>query len=227
LVNFDNASKLFSLSGANASIGIVTYGMAAIGLRTAHSFMTEFEATLPLERLPVRQVAECIGAFFNGQWLREMPEDFKGPDMTFVVAGFDEDEPYGKVYQVDIPHRIDPVEKNAMDNEFGMVWGGQREYVDRLIQGFDPRLPGIVMEKLKLKPAQMDDLMAELRKLQMMIPLQAMPLQDCVDLAVFAVQTTIDAQRLSVGMRACGGPVDVAVITRRDGFRFIRCKELG
>jgi 20S proteasome alpha/beta subunit len=50
--------------------------------------------------------------------------------------------------------------------------------------------------------------------------------EDHVDLATFFIRTTIDAQKLTVGLRGCGGPIDVATITRRDGFKFISKKEI-
>jgi len=51
-----------------------------------------------------------------------------------------------------------------------------------------------------------------------------MALQDCVDLAIFFIRTTIIAQKLTIGLRGCGGPIDVATITRRDGFQYIQKK---
>lgn len=60
----------------------------------------------------------------------------------------------------------------------------------------------------------------------MSIPLAAMPLQDCVDLAIFFIRTTITAQRLTLGISGCGGPIDVAIITRREGLRFIQRKQI-
>jgi hypothetical protein len=67
-VNFDNATKLLSFSPPNNAVGVVTYGQAAIGLRTAHSFVPEFEATLPDERLPVAAFGERLRDFFSEQW---------------------------------------------------------------------------------------------------------------------------------------------------------------
>jgi hypothetical protein len=44
-VNYDNATKLFSFCSPHNHVGVVTYGLAAIGQRTAHSFVPEFEST--------------------------------------------------------------------------------------------------------------------------------------------------------------------------------------
>jgi hypothetical protein len=60
----------------------------------------------------------------------------------------------------------------------------------------------------------------------MSIPLQALPLQDCVDLAIFFIRTTINAQNLIVGLRGVGGPIEVATVTRREGLQFVQKKRI-
>lgn len=153
-MNFDNAVKLLSFSPPNNTVGAVTYGQAAISLRTAHSFMPEFEAKLPSERLPVQEFARRLSDFFIQQWQTSVAETYVGPSMAFVVGGFNEGEPYGRVFQIDIPNRPEPVEQQPKPGDFGITWGGQRELVDRLIQGFDYRLPDIVTKTLDLQPEQ-------------------------------------------------------------------------
>jgi hypothetical protein len=55
----------------------------------------------------------------------------------------------------------------------------------------------------------------------MPLPIDVMALQDYIDLATFFIRTTISGQRLTVGIRGCGGPIDVAAITRNNGLQFI------
>lgn len=224
-VNYDNATKLLSFSQQNY-VGAVTYGQAAIGLRTANSFLPEFESTIGDTRLSVQEFSERLSKFFVEQWEKEMPKDYDGPNMTFVVGGFDDGEPYGKVFLFEIPRIPQPKLQNDKD-EFGISWGGQREIVDRLIQGFDERLMQIAVGTLSLNQEQAALLYNNLRQnLQLPIPIQAMALQDCIDLATFFIGTTSVGQRLTVGVRGVGGPIDVAVITRRTGFKFVQRKEI-
>jgi len=225
-VNFDNASKLLACSTPNTSIGVVTYGLAAVGLRTAQSYIPEFEAELRDERLSVQEFAELFREFFLRQWEKDMPSDYKSPSMTFVVAGFNPNEPYGRVFLMELPKAPTPVEQSPAPGEFGITWGGQREIVDRLVQGYDHRAMNIIANVLKLKKEQRQEVQDALKTIAMQIPLAAMPLQDCVNLATLFVRTTIAAQTLTVGLRGCGGPIDVAVITRREGLRFIQRKEI-
>jgi hypothetical protein len=190
-VSFDNATKVFGFSEPNTSVGVVTYGLGGIGIRSPYSFVPEFEATLPEGRLQVSDFAEKLSSFFKQQWQVTMPADFSGPGITFVVAGFDEGEPYGKVFVIELPASPDPEERNP--DGFGITWGGQREMVDRLIQGLDSRAVQIAQQTLGLQPAQVEALRQGLQPLQMQIPLLAMSLQDCVDLAIFFAKTTIEA----------------------------------
>ncbi len=223
-VNFDNATKLLAFSDPNTSFGVVTYGLAAIGLRGAHSFVPEFEASLPSDRLTVQGFSQCLSDFFMQQWKREMPPEYQGPNMTFVVGGFNEGEPYGCVFLSEIPRNPNPIEQHP--DGFGITWGGQREFVDRLIQGYDHRLPDAISKALNLQEEQKQLMMQAIAPMQMQIPLPAMPLQDCVNLAIFFLRTTIAAQRLTVGIRGCGGPIDVATITRREGLCFVQRKKI-
>lgn len=225
-VNYDNATKLISFSEPNTAVGVVTYGLAAIGFRTAHSFVPEFEAGLPGDRLSVQEFALHLSNFFVQQWNATMQPGYQGPNMTFVIGGFDKGEPYGRIFVIDVPANPTPVEHHPGHGTFGITWGGQRECVDRLIQGFDPALPGIAQNTLGLQPDQIQQLTQALNGLRMAIPLAAMALQDCVDLAIFFIRTTIGAQSLTVGIRGCGGPIDVATITRRGGLQFVQQKRV-
>lgn len=224
-VNYDNATKLLSFSRPHNYVGAVTYGQAAIGLRTASSYLPEFENTLEEKRLSVGEFAERLSTFFLDQWRKDMPEDYKGPNMTFVVGGFNKGEAYGQVFLFEIPQAPQP--RCQHDDGFGITWGGQREIVDRLMQGFDERLMRILVRELNLPEDDARKLYNVLRQeLQLPVPIQAMALQDCVDLAVFFLRTTMWAQSLTVGIRGVGGAIDVAIITRREGFHFIQKKEI-
>jgi len=229
-VNFDNATKLLTFADDNRWIGAVTYGDAVIGtetsdLRTAQSFVPEFEAGLPRKkRLKVADFSEKLSDFFLKQWNSKMPPDHGGPGMTFVVGGFDEDKPYGSVYLFTVPKEPKPIERSPKD--FGVTFGGQSELTGRLLQGYDQRVIEIARNVLKLPTGQLDAFQKALGPLQLTIPFHLLPLQDCIDLAIFLIRTTATAQNLTIGIRGVGGAIDVAVITQREGLTIIQRKEL-
>jgi len=226
-VNFDNVTKLLSFGEPHIHVGAVTYGNAVIGLRTASSFVPEFQATLPDQRTSVPEFAQLLSDFFLKQWKTQMPMPPKYKDLpvTFVVGGFDEGQPYSRVFVIDIPTNPTPREVNP-NVEFGITWGGQRDFVDRLVRGYHEQLPDIVARALGLTTQQKQTLLNALAPLGMQVPFQAMALQDCVNLAIFFIRTTMDAQNLTVGIRGVGGPIDVAVITGSRGIEFIQRKEI-
>jgi hypothetical protein len=227
---FDNATKLLQIAG-HKYVGAVTYGLGAIGQqepRTAHSLLLELEGYLSkkdTERFTVKDYAENLGKFFNDQWQARMPTNYSGPDMIFLVGGFDPDEPYGKVFQVLIPSNPVPAECNA--GQFGITWGGQSEYTHRLIKGFDPQMPSLVQNFLHLTPEQTTALAGHLESaLSSPIPYQFLPLQDSVNLSILLISTTMQIQNWVVGVRGVGGAIDVATITRKCGFVAVQQKAI-
>ena len=224
-VNYDNASKVFDFQPPHDWIGVVTWGLAVLENRTAQSHLPAFTNALGKERIPVLEFAKKLSEFFMDRWSEANLPD-SGPPMTFAVGGFDEDDPYGKVYIMDIPHSPQPEERSK--NQFGYTWGGQGNFVERITRGYESAVLGTVAEKFGfgIDEPKMKELIEALGPLQMPIPLEAMPLQDCVDLAIFFIRSTITAQSLSVGTRGCGGALDVATITALEPLNFIQRKRI-
>lgn len=229
-VNFDNASKLLTFSKPHNYVAAVTYGAAVIGLRTAHSFVPAFEQSVLTkcsERQGVKKYAEQLSEFFMDRWRESVPPDYHGPNMTFIVGGYDPKAAYGKVFLFEIPGKPEPEPRNAGENEFGMTWGGQLEVASRIIHGFDPTLPQVVKKVLGLHDQEVNQLTDQLHKaLAFPIPYEVLPLQDCIDLTIFLIRSTMGAQNLAVGVRGVGGPIEVAVITQTEGLEFIQRKKL-
>ena len=237
---YDNATKLLKVKGQEY-VGVVTFGLEALGEnpRTAHSFLPEFEELLykkyettdennnaTVKRLSVEDFAKELSDFFMEQWQKLMSHAQNANDMVFFIGGYDENEPYGKVFEVKIPSNPIPTEQIA--NVFGMAWGGQRELVDRLIQGYDHNLPGVVKTYANLSNRRTEGLHTHLKqRLSLNIPYPFLPLQDCVDLSITLIRTTIAMQTWLVGVRGVGGAIDVATITRTGGFKPIQQKTVG
>lgn len=231
-VNFDNANKLLTFNAPYSRYGAVTYGAGAIGLRTAQSLIPEFETSLHgQDNLTVLEFAQSLSNFFVNQWQQSnLPIGVLGQDMIFNVAGFDDNEPYGKIYQFQIPNAPNPIEQNQTINgqhQFGITVGGQSEIVSRLLMGYDANLFNILIGAGIITPQQFQNQITQLlQPLRLQTPIQFMPLQDCVSLAVLLIKTTIEAQSLTVGLRGCGGAIDVAIITKDSDLKFIQKKNI-
>jgi len=229
----DNVTKLLRVAGQDF-VGAVTYRVGAIGQeqpRKEHGFIRipEFEAKLTKkngsERLPVETFAQELSDFFLRHWqAQSMPMNpSPGDNMVFLVGGYDADAPYGRLFEIYIPSRPQPVERHV--NDFGMTWGGQREYTDRLIAGFDPSLPSLVQTSLNLTDAQRIALEENLKgHLQLPIPFQFLSLQDCVNLSILLIRTTIAIHPFLAGTSGIGRAIDIATITRTEGLKAIEIK---
>jgi hypothetical protein len=108
--------------------------------------------------------------------------------------------------------------------ETGVTWNGLVEPIFRLIFGFSPDLTEI------LKEAELDDKIIKKiinlcqKKLTATMVIPSMPIQDAIDLAAFLVETTINFSKFTPGLTAVGGPIEIAVITRHEGFKWIKRK---
>lgn len=230
---FDNATKLLRVKGQDF-VAAITYGAGAIGQqqpRTAHSFIPEFEAKFAKEkRLKVSEFAKHLSDFFLQQWQAGgMPAQVNpGQEMVFLIGGYDEGQAYGQVFEVHVPTNPVPVERIPVD-QFGAVWGGQRNITDRLLQGFDSLAIQVIYDTLQIPQNQRNPANFEMElktKLALKIPIQFLPLQDSVDFAIFLIRATILLQKWIVDVRGVGGAVDVATITRTEGFRPVQVKQI-
>jgi hypothetical protein len=100
------------------------------------------------------------------------------------------------------------------------------EIVDRIVRGYEAGLPDKIGNMLGLSNEQRGVLRSVMESGSLPIPIGVMALQDCVDLALTLIRTTIAMQQLSVTMRGVGGPVDVVTITRKEGLKLVQFKEV-
>ena len=221
---YDNATKLLKVGGQD-HVAAVTYNASAIGIqqpRTAHSLLPEFEAQLADEpRLGVEEFARRLSTFFADQW--QTRGGGTGDAMEFLVGGYDDGQAYGKVFYFAVPTAPQPSER--LQNDFGIQWGGQSEITSRVLNGYDDAL--LTLVQAKVPGSDRAALAAEITPISgSAIPYQFLPLQDCIDLSVLLIRTTGQVLDYQVGIRGVGGSIDVATVTRAEGFRYVQRKEI-
>jgi hypothetical protein len=223
-VSFDATNNLLTFDKPHNFVAAVTYGLGGIGDRSVSSFVPEIEARIATEgRLSVQEYSARLSGFFMEVWdNRPELKNYTGLPITFLVGGFNEGELYGRAYELHIPFKPEPLELP----QTGINWGGQKELVERLILGYDPALAELLSEAWPLTEEHVKAMPEIAQPLWLKFPLHAMGLQGYVDLAIFLIRTTIETQRLALYVRGCGGPIDVATITRRDGLRYVQRKEV-
>ena len=230
-VNFDNGTKLLTFRNPKHRwVAAATYGHAAIGSRSVHSFMSELEQFISTRhpnngRLLVHQYADEMRQFFHDRWRTEYDPTMQYDGMWFIVGGYDAGETYGSCYLFNVPNDT-AVQLWSSGNQFTIRWGGQTEIVSRIILGYDPGLIQGLGASGKLDQAQIAEVANALLPLEYRIPYGVLPLQDCVDLAAFLIRATMSVHNFANVFRGVGGMVEVAAIMRDEGLIWVQRKQL-
>jgi len=96
--------------------------------------------------------------------------------------------------------------------------------MNRLILGLGSNFHQVLIDE-GLTPEQAQDAVGRLiGKLHVPLVLAAMPIQDAIELAIFMVETTIKFVRFNLRAETVGGPIEVAAITKHEGFKWVRRK---
>jgi hypothetical protein len=162
----------------------------------------------------------------------EQQSPVNGPSLGLLVAGFSTDADLAEIYRIEIDKGAcsAPILSKG-ENETGYLWYGQPEALNRLLRGYDARLPAVFRGLLQQGGFQGDldatvaQIMSQVDSL-FEIPLYTppMPIQDAIDLANFLVQTAIGFTRFRPGSPTVGGPTEIATVTKHDGFKWIKHK---
>lgn len=233
---YNNANKIFNLH-RSLPIGLATWGLGSIGPASiatlAKDLRQRFMGDDPDWRIDVadyslEEVAGKVRQYFCDELY--FPQ-FSGvdaadqPDLGFFVGGYSSPNALAELYQIDVSGgTCDAPRLVGGLNETSIYAQGQPEAVIRLVVG----LPGnisTVLEEVGADPGDvpaMLDYMAGRSRASLVQ--SAMPIQDAIDLAEFLVETTIKFSRFTVDWATCGGPIEVAAITKHEGFKWTKRK---
>lgn len=236
---FTSARKIFRLhEDIKVPIGLIVWGEAGIGSASIsilakdlrRRFMDKHNRDFyidPSKKFTVEDVARRTKEFFYDEtYLNEFGDKPYKPFLGFMVSGYSSNEGLPEVWEIVIQEGgncIGPLLRRGKE-EIGINWAGEPEAITRLIKGHSGFI-GNVLRELGVPEDQIEPAV-ELIGSRMDAPLvQApMPIQDTIDLAVFLVNTAINFSRFIPGPQTIGGPIDVAAITKHEGFRWVQRK---
>ena len=244
---YNNANKVFRL-GRNIRVGGMVWGAGSIGPVSISTLARDLEQRFAAggdalavdpASYTVKEVAEKVRRFFYEEkylaaYPAAPPAPPDRPSLGLLVAGFSTGADLAEVYRIEINAGVCPAPILAKPAaETGYLWYGQPEALNRLLDGYDPRLRSVfeqLFQQLGM-PAdqigpQVDALLLQIKAV-FNIPLYTdpMPIQDAIDLAEFLAQTAIGFSRFRPGSQTVGGPIEMAAITKHDGFKWIRHKQ--
>ena len=228
---FFNATKVFQIR--DLPVAMLAWGAASFRARTVASLVEEFENTkqvrdLKRESLQVKELVDDFWRFMvekSQELLPSIPREGR-PRSGFVVCGYSGSEFFPEEYVCVVPTESAKRLRPPVDNEpdFGANWYGSSDAIVRLHHGRDDRIFNLLaasgIDNVSLQ--QLRERIA--KELQYPVLFHAMPLGDAIDYAEFLVHTTISRFRFVMGAEVCGGAIDIATITRKHGFGWIRNK---
>jgi hypothetical protein len=232
---YNHANKLFNLR-KGFPIGAMTWGAGSIGqaslstvvkdLRQKFSDDNNAEWRISKENYTVEAVANKLKEFvYDDLYKKAFPKQPQ-PSLGFMVAGFSAGKPMAEEFQIDIENgRCTGPRQLRKPEESGVTWAGEPEALNRFIMGHSAVLAGLLQQHLNVDPANMARAMAAVQQqIQLPVVMPAMPLQDAIDLARFMVELTVKFSRYRPGAPTVGGPIEIAAISKHEGFRWVQRK---
>lgn len=254
---FGGVSKMFCLyEDEDTCVGAVTAGLAILGgvtiaeqarrfKRKTKENKTQFDAVHDV----ARAFADFIGDIWKKEYLQSSPEEQRHflPTVQFIIAGFGRNDYYGKIFKADIAQ--EKLQEQFPDQPYsGICWGGQADYVERLMRGVDATLKTAVSRELARamkaqRQATIDDISRGLEAAKVALPddlhieiteHQAPTLpwdsskadvdfgnlstQYAIDLVELLVNTQSGMQRFARGIPTVGGRTHIGVLKRGEEF---------
>ena len=228
---YNNANKIANLYKGKP-IGCVTFGAGSIGSASISTLLKDFREKITtdssyfdINKYTMEDVAKNLGNFLMEECKR-LPPSAPKPTLGIFLAGYSTSMSLGERWALNIEsgQAQDPVMLHKPE-EVGINWGGEGgEAIGRMILGFGGRLPEILRAVVKPPGAADEVLKVLMPQLQAQVIFAPMPIQDAIDLAEFLVHTAIEFSHFSPGPQVVGGPIEIAAITKHEGFKWIQRK---
>ena len=236
---YNNAIKVFNLY-KGLPIGAITWGSGGIGSASISTLAKDFRRrlmgqdpqkkndwVLNRDSYTILDVAQKLKQFIYDENYQLAFKDWpQKPVLGFIIAGYSSGENMAEEYQIDIgngscsePRLIHP--KDAS----GIAFNGEIDAIHRLIKGCSIGLPVVLEKHLGVKKEEIPPIMNLIcGRLQIALIEPAMPFQDAIDLAEFLIDLTIKFSRFKPGAPTVGGPIELAAISKHEGFKWISRK---
>jgi len=239
---YNNANKIFNLR-KGLPVSAMTWGLGNIGpasistlskdLRRRFSGKSLDHKDWKLKRhsYSMDEVVSRFKEFFYDEHYKPFIENGGVQNDTagllgFLIAGYganqDQPEAYCLGFSPDGCTDALPV----LADQTGASWWGEPEAITRLLRGVSGYVPAAFINlKISIDEDSAIALAQEVaNQVNAQLVAPAMPIQDAIDLAEFLVQVTIGFVRFLPGNPTVGGPIEVAAVTKHEGFKWVKRK---
>lgn len=231
---YNNANKIFNLVKGKP-IGAMTYGNGSIGTASIATLSKDFRVLLGDSKsnfyldpgtYTLEDVAEKAKQFlFTDSYLREYPKGSPNYAMGYRICGYSATGSLPEAWEIFIANDqcSGPTQLYEKDS-FGIRWAGESEALDRLILGAGSKAYEAFVQAGLDETAAKDAHSELINHLYAPLYLPAMPIQDAIDLARFLADTAAKFAQFSHRAATVGGPIEIATITKHEGFKWVSRK---
>ena len=230
---YNNANKVLHLH-KDIPVGIITWGNGSIGNESIATIIKNFrkdimsgENKIDIDAYEVEHLAIKFQVFLMEKYspfYSSLPLEYH-PYMGFTICGYSANADYAVQWRLDVNNSDSTNLYLASDvDDSGMQWSGQPEAIHRLVNGYTMQL-GTILHELGIGEEKRKQILETLegRAASNMIN-NAMPIKDAIDIAEFLIQMTVNFGRYNTDDRSVGGPIEIAVITKHEGFNWVNRK---
>jgi hypothetical protein len=231
---YNNANKVFNLI-KKCPIGAMTFGSGSIGTasiatlsKDLRKHLSDTNSTYFLDHqgpYTVLDIAKRAQNFFRDRFNEAYPDGVESYFMGYRVIGYSSTGSLPEGYEIQLKDGADLEPYNLYEGDsFGPRWAGDHEALDRLILGYGQQLLP-ALRSAGLEPENEASLMSHINaKLHRHLYMPAMPIQDAIDLARFLAETAARFSHFSMNAATIGGPIEIATITKHEGFKWVSRK---
>jgi hypothetical protein len=235
---YNSANKIFNLVKV-WPIGAMTYGAGSIGTASISTLSKNLRQRLTPSRAQPSDPLELDKSNYTIEGVATKARDFfkqcydqtyaqhpvPGYFLGYRVSGYSTPGDLPESWEIRIlENAVEGPIQIYQDDHFGPRWSGETEALDRLILGVSSKI-GDALIGLGADSATVEQTISGLvNQLHANLFLPAMPIQDAIDLARFLVETAIKFAHFSLRPATVGGPVEIATITKHEGFKWVTRK---
>jgi hypothetical protein len=233
---WNNANKVFHLH-RKYPVAAMTWGLGNIGSASIATLAKDLrrrfmggDVLLPDWKLQETYTVEEVANLLVSMIFDELyAPEFSGPQAPYLgmlVAGYSATSKQAEAWLIEMTDpAMRPVPTLLMSQDrSGWHAFGQYDAAVRLLKGYDLSLPDRLAAVLDPAEAVKAEQLLTSGVLECPAVASAMPFADAIAFAKFLVDTTVGYSRFRFGPDTVGGPVEVAGITRHEGFKWISRK---
>ena len=228
---YENAEKLFNLFKGKP-VGAITWGSGSIGSSSISTLMKDFREIQKINEnvtgLDIKEITENLAKFIYvekylptyASWVEN-----SRPRLGFIVAGYSQEDSFAQEWKFEINEgKLVGPELVRKNDETGLSWNGEPEAISRLVLGYSTKFPRVLQDCGIDEETIKKIIKYSNKNIAIPFVIAPMPIKDAIDVAEFLVDTTIKFSKFTPGAPTVGGAIDIAAITKHEGFKWIKRK---